>query len=336
MVRISRSFSAVEHFEGTSITEFEESTPANSILTVVHVNDPKNELMVVEHKYPVSEDHNWSSRTWIFEVKVSDWEDISELILLLEYYKELPDDVKVNTHINADEVVTSKIKTVDDELESQEYTYVDVEISFLVSSTSIELALIPEPNDLEKTLFPSIPIGKEYAREGQATDDINLQRLIELLIESEHVLEGENTSEPTLRQEDHAELSDNDYGHEVIRHAQDGDICVENGLLHLALSSYIHAIEWTAIAYLKERGIDILEKEENGEYYNFAGGRNSILDELRENSNINQKMVSQLERMNRAERRWMAHHKSGQVLPEEVDAIRARLVSLIQELFINS
>jgi len=56
-------------------------------------------------------------------------------------------------------------------------------------------------------------------------------------------------------------------------------------------------------------------EEQDGNYYNFAGGQNSILDELTEYAELDQKTVSKIESMNRAERRWMAHHKSGQTLP---------------------
>jgi len=37
--------------------------------------------------------------------------------------------------------------------------------------------------------------------------------------------------------------------------------------------------------------------------------------------------------MNRAERRWMAHHKSGQTLQDDVDQIRSRLSEFVETLF---
>jgi len=124
------------------------------------------------------------------------------------------------------------------------------------------------------------------------------------------------------------------YGSEVISHVQEGDQCYRNSLWHSALTCYIHGFEWTAIAYLEfTTAVDIIEEEQNGNYYNFAGGRNSILDELTEHANLDQKTISKIESMNRAERRWMAHHKSGQTLQDDVDQIRSRLSELVETLF---
>ena len=129
-------------------------------------------------------------------------------------------------------------------------------------------------------------------------------------------------------------LEQTKYGSEVIRHVREGDQCYRHSLWHSALTSYIHAFEWTAITYLENStGIDIIEREQNGNYYNFAGGQNSILDELTEHAELDQKTVSKIESMNRAERRWMAHHKSGQTLQDDVDQVRTRLSELIETLF---
>jgi hypothetical protein len=131
----------------------------------------------------------------------------------------------------------------------------------------------------------------------------------------------------------HRNIAEKKYGHEVIKHTQEGDICVENDLHHLAISSYIHAIEWAIISFLEDKeGKDIIEEEKSGKYYNFAGGQRSLLKELNKIRDIDQKTISKINSMNRAERRWMAHHKSGEVLPEEVTAIRARLRSILNEL----
>lgn len=124
------------------------------------------------------------------------------------------------------------------------------------------------------------------------------------------------------------------YGSEVFNHIQEGDRCYKYNLWHSALTSYIHGFEWAAIAYLEhEQDIDIIQKEQDGVYYNFAGGQKSILDELTYHAEIDQKTSSKIKSMNRAERRWMAHHKSGETLQDEVDAIRARLSKFIDTLF---
>jgi len=99
---------------------------------------------------------------------------------------------------------------------------------------------------------------------------------------------------------------------------------------------YVHAYEWTIIAYLEHsEDVNIIEREQKGQdvYYSLAGRSPSLLDELTNHLNLDQKMISRIEGMNRAERRWMAHHKSGETLQQEVDAIRARLATLLGVLF---
>lgn len=336
MVKLSRSFSSTEYPEGTELDEFQSVEPSARNHTVVHVDKSKNKLRVIDHTYPVNMDRDWSNRTWDIDIQFEDWESVLELIQILQRFQELPEDVTLEMMSDPTYVETSISEFyTDSESVYKSYTYEDIEVSFRISSCIIGLALIPEPDDPDGIMFPEIPVGRSFAREGVVSDSTNLKRLLELLKEAERGLEQEESTEPILTQDHYAKLSSTDYGHEVIHHAEDGDTCVESGLLHLALSSYIHAIEWTAICYLKEQGIDIIQKEQEGDFYNFAGGRNSILDELREHSNIDQKTATQLESMNRAERRWMAHHKSGDVLPEEVEAIRARLRSLIRDLFLT-
>lgn len=121
----------------------------------------------------------------------------------------------------------------------------------------------------------------------------------------------------------------------MIAHIDDGDECLKHGLLVPALSSYVHAIEWAGIAYLKyTQDIDIIEREQNGESYYFANGKeNSILSEVKKHADLDQKTVSRLRSMNSAERRWMAHHKSGSVTEDEVKAVRSRLAAFVESLF---
>ncbi|WP_276246171.1 hypothetical protein [Haladaptatus sp. YSMS36] len=99
---------------------------------------------------------------------------------------------------------------------------------------------------------------------------------------------------------------------------------------------YIHAYEWLVIAYLEDReDVDIIDREQSGQevYYSLAGRSPSLMDELTNHVNLDQKMISRIESMNRAERRWMAHHKSGETLKQDVDAVRARLAKLLGSLF---
>lgn len=131
-------------------------------------------------------------------------------------------------------------------------------------------------------------------------------------------------------------LTNTEYGTEVIEHIQDGDRCYKSRLWQSALVMYVHAYEWSIIAYLEHsEDVNIIEREQEGQdvYYSLAGRSPSLLDELTNHLNLDQKMISRIESMNRAERRWMAHHKSGETLQQEVDAIRARLATLLGVLF---
>lgn len=141
---------------------------------------------------------------------------------------------------------------------------------------------------------------------------------------------------PDLVSEDvRQKLQDLKYGVEVIKHIEDGDACLENNLWQPALGSYIHAIEWAFIAYLEsEQDLDVIQKEQQGGvYYNLAGGHHSLLDEVTDNVNLSQKTVSSITSMNQAERRWMAHHKSGETLGYDVMGLRSRLGTILKELF---
>lgn len=145
---------------------------------------------------------------------------------------------------------------------------------------------------------------------------------------------SEDDLDPLIEDSVMDSISDKKYGHEVIGHIEDGDACLKMEILQPALASYIHAIEWAAIAYLEsEEGEDIIEKENDGQLYYFAKGGNNVLDELQNYVEIDQKTISKIESMNRAERRWMAHHKSGETLPDEVKAVRARLGAFLTTLF---
>lgn len=52
-----------------------------------------------------------------------------------------------------------------------------------------------------------------------------------------------------------------EYGSEILKHLLDCAKCMEYGILHPALSSFVHAIEWTLITGLKAKGKDIIKEE---------------------------------------------------------------------------
>ena len=142
--------------------------------------------------------------------------------------------------------------------------------------------------------------------------------------------------EPLLSDETREQLSDSEFGQEVITHIEKGDECFAYQLWHPALGMYIHAFEWAAIAYLNsEAGINIIEREKDGQYYNFAGGQHSILDELKNHADINQTTISKIEGLNQTERRWMAHHKSGDVLKSDAKSLRSRLGKFLNTVMSN-
>lgn len=131
-------------------------------------------------------------------------------------------------------------------------------------------------------------------------------------------------------------LEDTKYGDEIITHVSDGDKCYNNKLWFPSLTMYVHAFEWAAITYLEDQtGRDIIEREREGANYYLVGSQesNSILDELNRNVEIDQKTLALISNMNRLERRWVAHHKSGETLQKEVDSVRGRLKIFVETLF---
>lgn len=120
------------------------------------------------------------------------------------------------------------------------------------------------------------------------------------------------------------------YGAEITKHLKEGDNCFELGLINPALSSYIHALEWSMISLLEHNeAFDVIEKESNGERFNFAGGSKSIVGKTDEKVGLSQKTRSKLESINKAERRWAAHHKSGHSKKSELESLRERIGDLV-------
>lgn len=174
----------------------------------------------------------------------------------------------------------------------------------------------------------------EHGSEKQ--DRKNIERVSEFVSDIvDKIAESESTPEmEPIDESIQQRLRSIENGEEVIKHVKEGDECIKNSLLHPAMNCYIHAIEWSIISYLKESDdTDIIEKEKNGHYYNFAAGQNNLLDELSESVDIDQKTYSKIKSMNQAERRWSAHHKSGKLTFSEIKAIRSRLKLLLEKLF---
>lgn len=97
---------------------------------------------------------------------------------------------------------------------------------------------------------------------------------------------------------------------------------------------YVHAIEWAAITFLEaQAGLDIIEKEREGVDYYLSGGERSIVDALSEHEDVDPRTVTVIKSMNRLERRWVAHQKSGDTDQSDLDAVRGRLKILVNSLF---
>lgn len=132
-------------------------------------------------------------------------------------------------------------------------------------------------------------------------------------------------------------LTNTNYGNEVIDKIREGDKCYQNSLWHPALAMYVHALEWAIITYLEDQeDVDIIRKERDGTRFNLAGRSPSLLEVLTDKVTLNQKLMERIEDINRAERRWMAHHRTGEVLQDEVDSVRSRLGVLLAVLFENN
>jgi hypothetical protein len=133
-------------------------------------------------------------------------------------------------------------------------------------------------------------------------------------------------SEATVNQ-----LNEHQYGRTAVQYVNEGDQCLQQNLLHAALSCYIQAIEWSILHYkITEEETDLIESQQKGEtgYLRFI----DLVQKIQGNGPISQKTSSKLENMNNAERRWMAHHKSGQLERQDVENVRSTLFRLTDEL----
>lgn len=127
-------------------------------------------------------------------------------------------------------------------------------------------------------------------------------------------------------------LRETAYGRTAVQYIDEGDMCFQRENLHAALSCYIHAIEWTIIDYLNRTGdVDVIEheQEDTDVYY----GYQTLVDKIRNDTPTTQRTMNFLDKLNGAERRWIAHHKSGDTVESDVDNVRERVFVLIDELY---
>lgn len=262
--------------------------------------------------------HKSISRTYWVSFELEDWSQFEDLRAFVKNHRTKGSGVKSEEHLSV----------VDGECYDGPNDRKETDIS----------SVVLEANDDRITFYggcgnvPVIQFATERIKNEEQNED-NLDELEDFLddiCDNSDAVVLDDILSPDIR----SELESIHYGDEVIQHIEDGDKCFENELFGPALGSYIHAIEWTMIAYLEDReGIDIIQKESNGVYYQFAAGQHNLLDELTDNVTLDQKTVSKIESMNQAERRWAAHHKSGKALPIEIRAVRSRLEELLTGLF---
>lgn len=132
-------------------------------------------------------------------------------------------------------------------------------------------------------------------------------------------------SEPTIQA-----LEQHEYGRAALQYLGEGDHCLQKNLLHASLSCYIHAIEWVILSYKVVQEETDLVEEQRAEDKHFTF--HHLVAKIRNGTPASQKTISKLENMNSAERRWAAHHKTGEVERAEVENVRSTLFRLIDEL----
>jgi len=124
-------------------------------------------------------------------------------------------------------------------------------------------------------------------------------------------------------------LSNYEYGEEVLKHLQDALKCVEHNLLHPALNSFMHAIEWALIVGLKAKGKDIIDEEHKGKKLCYL---KDLIIEAHKFGLISDKMKDRLDDFNKKYRRWTAHHKTGKIIEDDVKSVINIFEVLIAEI----
>lgn len=119
-----------------------------------------------------------------------------------------------------------------------------------------------------------------------------------------------------------------EWGQRGFRSFRDGLKCIEHGLLHPALCSFIHAIEWALILGLKIRKKDIIGEERKNKNPFFLI---QLIDKARKQEIISDKMYDRLTICHQSYRRWMAHHKTGKVTKKHLKDVINIFEELIDE-----
>lgn len=129
-------------------------------------------------------------------------------------------------------------------------------------------------------------------------------------------------------------LGSTDFGRSILTYLDEGDGCLERSYLHASLSCYIHAIEWAIITYwMREKGEDLISQQvEDGSpiYYR------QLTSKLKDGTPAKQRTIEALQKYNEVERRWIAHHREGELRRTRVESVRETLLVLIDELFPNT
>ncbi len=138
--------------------------------------------------------------------------------------------------------------------------------------------------------------------------------------------------ETKLDEETVEDLEKHRYGRNATKFIDEGDQCLKQNLLHAALSCYIQGIEWAILNYkITEEQTDLVEEQKNGETGPLFFS--NLVDKIEHNTPTSQKTISKLNNINSSERRWAAHHKSGQLERQDVENVRTTLLRLCGELF---
>ncbi|MFB6102376.1 MAG: hypothetical protein ABEJ73_07390 [Haloplanus sp.] len=126
-------------------------------------------------------------------------------------------------------------------------------------------------------------------------------------------------------------LEEHEYGRTALQYINEGDQCLKQNLLHAALPCYIQAIEWIILHHqITEENEDLVEKQQSGEIGPVFF--HELVDKISDNTDVSQKTISKLNNFNQAERRWIAHHKTGQLDRQDVENVRTTLLRLSNEL----
>lgn len=161
-------------------------------------------------------------------------------------------------------------------------------------------------------------------------DRDNYKELLDFLSNIARLLEIKKTSKGKIVHASQFEsLKNYEYGDKILGYIKDEIKCQKYSLLDPAINSFLHAIEWSLIVKLNAGGIDIIQQERKEEkaYY-----LKELTDIVHKKGWISDKMRDRLLEFNKRERRWTAHHKTGDTIMEDLTYLRRLFEKLIEEL----